>query len=377
MSERVYLSPPDIGARERRLVADAFDSGWIAPLGPHVDAFEDELSRACGVAAAAALSSGTAALHLALRDAGVGPGDTVMCPTLTFVASVNPVLYERAAPVFVDCSVDTWTVDPELLESAIADRIAAGKQAPKAVVAVDLYGQCADYERIEAICRHYGIALIEDAAEALGSTAYGRPAGSFGDYGILSFNGNKIITTSGGGALLTHDTATAERARSVASQARDPAPHYQHSEIGFNYRMSNVLAAVGRGQLEDLPRRVQRRRAIFSKYVELLGDLPGITFMPEAAYGTSNRWLTTLTIDPAHFGNDRETIRLELEGRNIESRPLWNPMHRQPLFRDCPVIQGSVADRLFEQGLCLPSGSSLSDAQLEMVAEVIIALHRP
>jgi pyridoxal phosphate-dependent aminotransferase EpsN len=375
MTDRIYLSPPYTGQMERDLVADAFDSNWIAPLGPHVDAFETELAERCGVTAAAALSSGTAALHLALLLSGVGPGDEVICPTLTFVATANPVLYVGATPVFVDSDPFTWTLDPDLLEAEIDSR-AKARRLPKAVISVDLYGQCADYGRIGPICQRHDLTLIEDAAEALGSTAFGRPAGSFGSFGVLSFNGNKIITTSSGGALVSHDNEAITRARFLASQARDPAPHYQHSEVGYNYRLSNLLAAVGRGQLGTLDQRVAARRRNFDRYVAGLGDLPGIEFMPEAPYGTSNRWLTTLTIDPDAFGATREEVRLELEHHNIESRPLWKPMHLQPLYETSPMIGGSISERLFENGLCLPSGSSLTATQLDRVVEIIRSVHR-
>jgi dTDP-4-amino-4,6-dideoxygalactose transaminase len=325
--------------------------------------------------AAVALSSGTAALHLSMLLAGVGPGDEVLCSTLTFSASVNPVRYVGATPILVDCDAGTWNIDPDLLEGELESRARANR-LPKALIAVDLYGQCADYGRLEPLCQKHGIVLIEDAAEALGSTAYSRPAGSFGMFGVLSFNGNKIITTSGGGALLSDDEAAIARARFFATQARDPAPHYQHSEVGFNYRLSNVLAAIGRGQLQVLDERVQARRANFANYEAALGDLPGIDFMPEAPYGVSNRWLTTLTIDPDLFGATREDVRLALESENIESRPLWKPMHLQPVFAGCSVVGGGVSAGLFERGLCLPSGSALASEQLDRVAEVVRSLHQ-
>jgi pyridoxal phosphate-dependent aminotransferase EpsN len=371
---RVFLSPPDVGVAERALVAEAFESNWVAPLGPHVDAFERELAERCGTAACAALSSGTAGVHLALLLAGVGPGDWVACSTLTFAASVNPVCYLGADPVLVDCDSATWNMDPDLLEADLEASARKG-ELPKAVVAVDLYGQCADLERIEAACDRYGVTLVEDAAEALGATAYGRPAGSFGRFGVLSFNGNKIITTGGGGALVSNDVEAIARARFFGAQARDPAPHYQHSQIGYNYRLSNVLAAIGRGQLRDLDRRVAARRANFDRYVAGLGDLPGISFMPEASYGRSTRWLTTLTIDPAAFGATREDVRLALEAQSIESRPLWKPMHLQPVFAGCRVVGGRVSEHLFDWGLCLPSGSSLTPAEHDRVVEIIRSVH--
>ena len=372
---RVYLSPPDVGVAERTLVAEAFESNWVAPLGPHVDAFEKELAERCGTAACAALSSGTAGVHLALLLAGVGPGDWVACSTLTFAASVNPVRYLGADPVLVDCDSATWNMDPDLLEAEL-EAAAHGGELPRAVVAVDLYGQCADLERIEAACDRHGVTLIEDAAEALGATAYGRPAGSFGRFGVLSFNGNKIITTAGGGALVSNDVEAIARARFFATQARDPAPHYQHSQIGYNYRLSNVLAAIGRGQLRDLDRRVAARRANFDRYVAGLGDLPGVSLMPEASYGRSTRWLTTLTIDPAAFGATREDVRLALEAQSIESRPLWKPMHLQPVFEGSRVVGGKVSEHLFDWGLCLPSGSSLTPAEHDRVVEIIRSAHR-
>jgi len=372
---RLYLSPPDVGAAERALVAEAFDSNWVAPLGPHVEAFERELAERCGVAACGALSSGTAAVHLALLLSGVGPGDEVLCSTLTFAASVNPVRYVGGTPVFIDADRASWNLDPDLLESELEGREKRGRPA-KAVVAVDLYGQCADYGRIEELCERHDVVLIEDAAEALGSTAFGRPAGSFGRLGVLSFNGNKIVTTGGGGALLSDDAEAIARARFLSTQARDPAPHYEHTQIGFNYRLSNVLAAIGRGQLQTLDRRVEARRANFARYVAGLGDLPGIEFMPEARYGVSNRWLTTLTIDPDAFGANREDVRLALEADDIESRPLWKPMHLQPVYAGCLVVGGNVAESLFDRGLCLPSGSSLTPAQHERVVAIIRGVHR-
>ncbi len=368
--ERIFLSPPHVFGRERELVTEAFDSNWIAPLGPHVDGFERELAQTTGRAHVAALSSGTAALHLALKLVGVSAGDDVLCSSLTFSASANAITYERARPVFVDCDAATWNIDPDLLTDELRTRAAAGR-LPKAVVVVDLYGQCADFDRILPVCAEYGVPVIEDAAEALGATYRARPAGAFGAIAILSFNGNKIITTGGGGALMSDDEATVRKARFLATQARDPAPHYEHSEIGFNYRLSNVLAAVGRGQLATLGERVASRRRIFDRYREALGDLPGVLFMPEASYGRCTRWLTCLTIDPAAFGASREDVRLALEADNIEARPVWKPMHLQPVFRDCPAVGGAVSEALFRDGLCLPSGSSLSDDDLGRVIGIV------
>lgn len=362
-----------MGPKERELLLSAFDSNWIAPLGPNVDAFEAELSRRLDGQHVAALSSGTAALHLALCVLGVGPGDEVIVPTLTFAASANPVTYLGARPSFVDASAATWTMDPDLLAEELEKRSRKGK-LPKAVMAVDLYGQCADYDPIRAACAKWGVPLVEDAAEGLGATYRGRPAGTLGDLGAISFNGNKIITTSGGGALISSNERWIAQARHLATQARDPAPHYQHSSVGFNYRLSNLLAAVGRGQLELLEERVAKRRANFVHYREHLGQLPGVEFMPEADYGTATRWLTTLTIDPALFGCTREDVRRHLESLDIESRPVWKPMHLQPIFSGCAMRGGEVAERLFRDGLCLPSGSSLTEAERDRVVEAIRSL---
>lgn len=373
--DSVYLSPPDIRANEIELVADALASNWVAPLGPHVDAFERELARQCGVADVAVLTSATAAIHLALLLAGVGPGDEVLGADLTFVASVNPLAYVGAVPILVDCDRATWTIDPVLVEETVAARARQGR-VPKALIAVDLYGQCADYASLERISAEYGITLIEDAAQALGATAFGRPAGSFGDMSVLSFNGNKVITTGGGGALCTNDPAMARRARFLASQARDPAPHYEHSEIGFNYRMSNVAAAIGRGQLSSLDERVAARRSHHKAYVHALGDLPGIDFMPEAPYGFSSRWLTTIRIDADAFGATRDDVSHALDAADIESRPVFKPMHLQPLYRDAEIVGGAVSEAIFRDGLCLPSGSSLGAADRNRVIEIIAGLHR-
>jgi pyridoxal phosphate-dependent aminotransferase EpsN len=369
--KRIYLSPPHVFGAEQQLVAETFASNWIAPLGPQVDAFEREFQAAVQVPNAVALSSGTAALHLAMDLLGVGPGDHVICASLTFSASANPICYQRATPVFVDCD-GTWTLDPGLVEEALRALHDQGKTV-SAVIAVDLYGQCADYDRIIAACDRYEVPLVEDAAEALGATYKGTPSGGFGRLGIFSFNGNKIITTSGGGMLVSHDKTLVDRARFLATQARDPAPHYEHSHVGYNYRMSNVLAAIGRGQLQSLAARVDARRRIFQRYVNGLGDLPGLAFMPEAPYGRATRWLTCLTIDPARFGADREEVRLALEGENIEARPVWKPMHLQPVFAACRMFGGAVSERLFRDGLCLPSGSSLGEKDQ---ARVISTLRR-
>lgn len=373
LPKRIYLSPPHMGPAERELLLDAFDSNWIAPLGPHVDAFEREFCETVGVSYAAALSSGTAVLHLALLMLGVGPGDEVPVSTFTFAASANVVKYLGATPVFLDSDRETWNMDPGLLEEELSACAQRGK-LPKAVIAVDLYGQSADYDRLQAACGRYGVPMVEDAAEALGATYKGKPAGSFGAMAAFSFNGNKIITTSGGGMFVSSDRSLVDRARHLATQARDPAPHYQHSMIGYNYRMSNLLAAVGRGQLRVLKDRISRKREIFRYYRKALGDLPGISFMPTAGYGEPNYWLTCILIDPARFGATRENIRLALEKENIESRPLWKPMHLQPAFKDCRVRDGSVSEGIFRDGLCLPSGTALTDVQLERVAGIIRAV---
>ena len=369
---RTYLSPPDVSAADRRLLLDAFDSNWIAPLGPHVDAFEREFAHAVNVPHAVALSSGTAALHLALQILGIGCGDEVITSTMTFAATANAIAYVGATPVFVDVSRETWTIDPDLIEEELERRARCGRPAA-AVLTVDLYGQCAEYARITKICRAHGVPLIEDAAEALGATCEGVPAGGFGECAAFSFNGNKIITTSGGGMLVSRRRELVDRARHLATQARDAAPHYQHSEIGYNYRLSNLLAALGRGQLASLPQKIARRRSLNAAYRRALAHLPGIEAMPEAAHGTSNGWLTCITIDPSRFGASREDVRLALEAADIESRPLWKPMHLQPVFAACPIVGGAIAEDLFARGLCLPSGSSLTDDEQARVVEHLAA----
>ena len=363
-----------MGSEERRLLLDAFDSNWIAPLGPHVDAFELAFAHYIGVPHAVALSSGTAALHLALQILNVARGDHVLTSTMTFAATANAIAYVGATPAFLDVSPDTWNLDPDLLEQELNRRGREGKQAA-AVLSVDLYGQCADYARITEICARFGVPLLEDAAEALGATYGGIKAGTFGECAAFSFNGNKIITTSGGGMLVSHRPEIIARARHLATQARDPAPHYQHSDIGYNYRLSNLLAALGRGQLKSLPDKLARRRAVNETYRAALALLPGLDFMPEAGYGRSNCWLTCVTVDPARFGASREDILLALEAENIESRPLWKPMHLQPVFRECPIAGGSVAEGLFDRGLCLPSGSSLTPADQARVTDIVAATH--
>jgi len=431
---RIYLSPPHMSGRERELVEEVFRSNWIAPLGPQVDAFEREFAAAVGARYAAALSSGTAGLHLALILCGVGAGDEVLVSDLTFSASVNPILYQGGVPTFLDSDRTSWNMDPALLVETLEKRAKQGR-LPKAVLLVHLYGQSADVAPILAACTRYGIPLIEDAAEALGATyiadcglriadcssgtinpkseirdpTSGSP-GTFGRAGVFSFNGNKIITTSNGGMLVSEDEGFIRHARKLATQAREPFVHYEHTEIGYNYRMSNVLAAIGRGQLTVLAERVRAKRRLFEVYRERLGDLPGIGFMPEAPYSRSTRWLTCLTVDPAQSGTDREQIRLALDAENIESRPVWKPMHLQPVFAKYEFVlrnvesgecgrrnrgnaegarrkvkadraegregsrrgdDGSVAGELFERGLCLPSGSSLTDTDLERVIGIV------
>jgi pyridoxal phosphate-dependent aminotransferase EpsN len=368
--QRIYLSPPHMSGEEQLFVQNAFDTNWIAPLGPHVDAFEQEFCDVVQAQNAVALTSGTAALHLALLLCGVKAGDEVLVSNLTFSASVNPIVYLGAKPVFIDSEPDTWNMNPGLL-AEIVKRKAQEGTVPKAVILVHLYGQTGDIDAILDVCNAYDIVLIEDAAEALGATYKGRPPGVWGKAGIFSFNGNKIITTSGGGMLVSEDADFINHARKLATQAREPAPHYEHEEIGYNYRMSNVLAGIGRGQLQVLEDRVQSKRQIFNYYVEALSDLPGIQFMPEASWGRHTRWLTTLTIDPTQSGIDREMVRLALEMENIEARPVWKPMHLQPVFADYECIGGAVAERLFTNGLCLPSGSNLTETDLSRIVAAI------
>jgi dTDP-4-amino-4,6-dideoxygalactose transaminase len=375
MTKPILLSTPHMGDRERQFVTEAFDTNWIAPIGPHVDAFEREFCQKVGSSHATAVSSGTAALHLALKLLGVGAGDEVFCSSLTFSASANPIVYVGAKPVFIDSDKLSWNMDPHLLQAALEQRSKAGK-LPKAVIIVHLYGQSADIDPILKACQQYGVPTIEDAAEALGATYKGRSPGTFGTIGIFSFNGNKIITTSGGGMLVSEDASITSKAKFLATQARDPAPHYQHSEIGYNYRLSNVLAGIGRGQLMVLSDRVAARRRNCEVYQQALGNLPGIEFMPEAPWGSATRWLTCLTIDPIAFGVDREHVRLALAEAQIEARPVWKPLHLQPIFRDYDCFGGEVAEELFDRGLCLPSGSNLSDEDLACVIDEIVKCAR-
>ena len=367
MNKKIWLSSPHMGHAEKGFVEEAFTTNWIAPLGPNVDGFERDLCEYNKVSHAAVLSSGTAAIHLALMILGVQKDDIVICQSFTFSASANPILYLGATPVFIDSEPDTWNMDPVYLEQAIKKFTAVGKK-PKAIIPVHLYGMPAKLDAILHIAKQYEIPVIEDAAEALGSTWHNKACGSFGDFGVLSFNGNKIITTSGGGALLSENGDWIEKTRFLATQARDPAPHYQHSHIGYNYRMSNVLAGIGRGQMRVLNDRITQRRANYHYYEQALKDIPGISFQPEIKGSFSNRWLTSILVDPEKTkGVSREDIRLHLEKDNIESRPLWKPMHLQPVFASAPYFGAAISENLFNKGLCLPSGSNLSQADLDRV----------
>jgi pyridoxal phosphate-dependent aminotransferase EpsN len=359
-----------MGEKEFTFVKEAFDTNWIAPVGPHVDLFEKEFCELTGSQYAVALSSGSAAIHLALILLNVQRDDEVICSSFTFSASANPIVYQEATPVFIDSENATWNMDVRFLEDAIQERIKKGK-TPKAVILVHLYGQSADIDPILKLCNEYDIPLIEDAAESVGAYYKGKHTGILGKFGVFSFNGNKIITTSSGGMLVSADKDLIQKARFLATQARDPAPHYQHSQIGYNYRLSNVLAGIGRGQLLVLEDRVKARRANFEFYKKELGVLPGIEFMPEAEFGRSNRWLTCLTIDPSEFGATREDVRLALESENIEARPVWKPLHLQPVFKDCPYYGTGFSEEIFDKGLCLPSGSNLNRQDLQRVVKVI------
>jgi dTDP-4-amino-4,6-dideoxygalactose transaminase len=370
---RIYLSAPDIGQAELNHVLEAFSTNWIAPVGPHIEAFEKEFAAVVGSPHAVALSSGTAALHLALRLAGVGAGDEVLCSSLTFVASAAPITYLGAKPVFIDSEEQSWNMDPAIVTEVIERKAKAGK-VPKALVLVHLYGQSADINPIKACCDKYGVKLIEDAAEALGATYHDKAPGSVGLAGIHSFNGNKIITTSGGGMLVTADAEMARQARFLATQARDAAPHYQHSTIGYNYRLSNVCAGIGRGQLSQLKQKVARRRAHFDAYAAAFKNIPGITMQTEAPWGQSTRWLTCLLVDSKQAKLTREDLRLGLEKSDIESRPIWKPLHMQPIFADAEYFGRGVCDKLFETGLCLPSGSGMSDAERVQVIDGMLKI---
>ena len=370
---RLFLSPPHMGGRESDFVQQAFASNYIAPLGPMVDAFEREFAAVVGLPHCLALASGTAATHLALRHLGVKPGDEILASTLTFIGSVTPATFERATLAFIDCDDASWNMDPAVLEQALADGAKRG-QLPKAVIPTDLYGQPCDLPRIRAICDRHGVPVLCDSAEAVGARYGERPAGADAWAATYSFNGNKIITTSGGGMLASRDKDLIDHARKLSQQAREAAPWYEHVEIGFNYRMSNILAAIGRGQLEVLDDRVRRRREIFEGYRARLGDLPGISFMPEPAGWRSNRWLTVALIDPAAFGTDTHAVREALEAENVEARPVWKPMHLQPVFRGAKLWKAgseAVSDRLFARGLCLPSGTAMTEGDLDRVCGIV------
>jgi pyridoxal phosphate-dependent aminotransferase EpsN len=365
---RIYLSPPDISSHDHASVDAVLTSNWVAPVGPALDAFEAAVARRAKRSHAVALNSGTAALHLALHILGVGAGDAVICPTLTFAASANPICYLGADPVFVDSEPRTWNMDPDLLEAALKER-----SDIKAVIVVHLYGQCAEMQRILEICESYNVPLIEDAAEALGASYQGQPAGSMGAFSFFSFNGNKIITTSGGGMLLANDAAAIERAGYLATQAREPVAHYEHQAIGYNYRMSNVLAGLGFSQLSDLDRRIAARRAHFEAYQAALSDLPGVLLMPIAEPDAANYWLTCLTIDPAASGSSRDVVLAAMEAADIEARPLWKPLHLQPIFKERQCFGGELAAKLFNNGLCLPSGSGMTADERQCVIDTFKA----
>lgn len=374
LNARLYLSPPHMGEYEQQFVSEVFESNWIAPLGPQIDAFEQEVAEYVGVGGAVALSSGTAAIHLALRLLGVGPDDIVFCSTLTFIASANPVLYLGGRPVFIDSEPDSWNMSPAALKRAFEASTRWGK-LPKAVIIVNLYGQSADMDPLIAICDNYGVPIVEDAAESLGATYRGKASGTFGKFGIYSFNGNKIITTSGGGMLVSDDLRALEKARFWATQAKDPEKFYQHSDLGYNYRLSNVLAAIGRGQLRVLEKKIGTKKAIFEKYRAAFSDLEGLEFMPDAVLGQSTRWLTTLTIDPVRCGVTAGDMVDILEEENIEARQVWKPLHLQPLFKESDYyphdLDKSVSDELFRNGICLPSGTNMTDSELYRVIECV------
>lgn len=375
MSKRVYLSVPHMGESELRYVTEAFTSNWLSTVGPNLDAFEASFTARVGLPCVA-LASGTAGMHLGLRLLGVGPGDEVICPSLTFVASINPALYLGARPVFVDSERSSWNLDPNLLEDLLRRRAAVGR-VPKALVVVHLYGQCADMDPIMAVCERYGVAVLEDAAEAVGSTYKGRPAGTLAPIGVYSFNGNKIITTTGGGMMVAHDPAAVQRARFWSQQARDTGVAYEHTQVGYNYRMSNVLAGIGRGQLEVLDQRVARRRAVAFAYRDAFADLGGLTLMPQRDYGLHTNWLSAFQVDAATLGVDRDGLIRALEAENIESRPVWKPMHLQRLFDGVECVGGDVAADLFFHGICLPSSTNLSDEDLQRVIATVRRAARP
>ncbi|WP_426490499.1 DegT/DnrJ/EryC1/StrS family aminotransferase [Hymenobacter sp. 102] len=375
--DRLYLSPPHLGRHELNYLHKAIEDNWVAPVGPNLDGFERDICEFTGAGHCVALSSGTAAIHLGLRLLGVGPGDEVLCPSFTFVATANPILYLGARPVFVDSEAETWNICPERLREALEDMQRQNRR-PRALIIVHLYGMPCRLREVLAVAAEFGVPVLEDAAEALGSRYAGQPLGTFGDVGVFSFNGNKILTTSGGGALVTNRPDWAEKVRFWATQARDAAPHYQHSELGYNYRLSNLLAGIGRGQMELLADRVKKRREIYAWYQEHLHAIPSLTLGPqEPKAGHSNRWLSCVLLNPTETAVTPEQLRLHLETRNIESRPLWKPLHLQPLFADAPMYGGEVCADLFARGLCLPSGSAMTESDLQRVASSIATLHTP
>ncbi len=370
MNKRLYLSPPHMGGDELESVKKAFASNWIAPVGPDINAFEEAMCDYTGSAYAVALTSGTAAIHLALILLGVQPGDDVFCSSFTFAGSAFPISYLQATPVFIDCEASSWNMDPELLRAAIKERGAGGKR-PGAVIAVHLYGQSADVTSIHSVCAEYGIPLIEDAAESLGAFCGGAHTGTLGEFGILSFNGNKIITTSGGGMLIGKDKSKLDKARHLSTQARDQFPWYEHSEVGYNYRMSNIIAAIGCGQLKVIEDRVNKKRVIYDYYKSRLEAIDGISLIPRDVHGRGNCWLTCITVDPERCKFTPEDLRLALEQENIESRPLWKPMHLQPVFASAPTFVNGVSEGLYNTGLCLPSGTAMNKEDIERIVSII------
>jgi len=371
--KRILLSVPHMGGREEHFVREAFATNWLSTVGPHIGAFEEEFAARIGVSAVA-LASGTAAIHLGLRLLGVGPGDEIFAPTLTFVASVNPVFYLGARPVLLDSSRETWNLDPYLLSRTLESRTCTRK-LPKAVIVVHLYGQSADLDPILETCRRHGVAVLEDAAEALGALYRGNPVGTFGEVGVFSFNGNKVITTTGGGMLVSRDPAKVQKARFWSTQARDPGIGYEHSEMGYNYRLSNVLAGIGRGQLLVLDDRVRRRREIAFHYRDALADIAGISLMPQAPYGLHTNWLSCFLVDADRFGCHRDELFRALDSAGIEARSVWKPMHMQPLFRGVECVGGKVAEDVHRRGICLPSSSSLTDEEQQRVIDAVRAAH--
>ncbi|MEH7222068.1 aminotransferase class I/II-fold pyridoxal phosphate-dependent enzyme [Bacillus toyonensis] len=376
--KRIYLSSPHMSGNEQKYIQNAFDTNWVAPLGPNVDGFERELASFVGVREGTAVSSGTAAIHLALQLLGIQKGDTVFCSSFTFVASANPIVYLGAEPVFIDSEPETWNMSPSALAHALYEANKMGN-LPKAIILVHLYGQSAKLDEILSLCHQYNVPIVEDAAESLGSTYKGKASGTFGKFGAYSFNGNKIITTSGGGMLVSNDVEALERARFLATQAKDPAPHYEHSEIGYNYRLSNILAGIGRGQLEVLEDRVRARRFVYKRYYEALSHMPGFYFMPELEHTRPNRWLTTLTIDEKESGISIGKLLRILAEENIEARPMWKPLHMQSLFKEMKYYPHSknedVSQYLFQSGICLPSGSNmLAEDQQRVIQSILKAV---